>query len=116
MLNLTGNRAIVLVVIFSLMLMTRGSHFLTDLNLPDISLILFIILGFFIPSLTLFFALFFVGALIDFGSAVFDITRGFCLTDGYWGLIPTYAILFFSGYLFKRKNLLTLNIGSSWPK
>ena len=105
MLNLTSNRVVVLVVIFSLMLMTRGSHFLTDLNLPDMSLILFLILGFFIPSLTFFFGLFFVGALIDFGSAVFDITKGFYLTDGYWGLIPTYAILFYSGYLLKSKNL-----------
>ena len=93
MLNLTTNRVIVLIVILSLMLMTRGSHFLTELNLPDMSLILFLILGFFIPSLTLFFVLFFVGALIDFGSAVFDVSKGFCLTDGYWGLIPTYAIL-----------------------
>ena len=95
MLNLTSNRVVVLSVIFLLMLMTRGSHFLTELNLPDMSLILFLILGFFIPSLILFFALFFVGALIDFGSAVFDVTKGFCLTDGYWGLIPTYAILFY---------------------
>ena len=105
MLNLISNRVIILIITFSLMLMTRGSHFLTDLNLPDMSLILFLILGFFIPSFTLFFALFFVGALIDFGLAVFDITKGFCLTDGYWGLIPTYAILFYSGYLLKRKNL-----------
>ena len=105
MLNLTTNRIIVLTIILSLMLMTRGSHFLTELNLPDMSLILFLILGFFIPSLTLFFTLFFVGALIDFGSAVFDVSKGFCLTDGYWGLIPTYAILFYSGYLLKSKNL-----------
>ena len=105
MLNLTTNRVIVLTIILSLMLMTRGSHFLTELNLPDMSLILFLILGFFIPSLTLFFALFFVGALIDFGSEVFDVSKGFCLTDGYWGLIPTYAILFYSGYLLKSKNL-----------
>ena len=105
MLNLTTNRIIVLTIILSLMLMTRGSHFLTELNLPDMSLILFLVLGFFIPSLTLFFVLFFVGALIDFGSAVFDVSKGFCLTDGYWGLIPTYAILFYSGYLLKSKNL-----------
>ena len=103
--NLTGNRAIVLTAIIALMVMTRGSHFLTELNFPDMSLILFLILGFFIPSLILLFALFFVGALIDFGSAVFDVTKGFCLTDGYWGLIPTYAILFYSGYLLKKKNL-----------
>ena len=103
--NLTTNRVIVLTIILSLMFITRGSHFLTELNLPDMSLILFLVLGFFIPSLTLFFALFFVGTLIDFGSAVFDVSKGFCLTDGYWGLIPTYAILFYSGYLLKSKNL-----------
>ena len=60
MLNLTTNRVIVLTIILSLMFITRGSHFLTELNLPDMSLILFLVLGFFIPSLTLFFALFFV--------------------------------------------------------
>ena len=103
--NLNLNKIVIFLIIILLMLMTRGSHFLTELNLPDMSLILFLSLGFFIPSISLFFILFIIGSLIDFGSAVFDVSKGFCLTDGYWGLIPTYAVLFYAGIFTKNKGL-----------
>jgi hypothetical protein len=89
-----------------LMIVTRGSHFLTELSLPDASLVIFLILGILAPSLILFALFFIMGSLIDFGTAAFDITKAFCLTDGYWGLIPTYYLMFISGQLIKSKNLL----------
>jgi hypothetical protein len=89
-----------------LMIVTRGSHFLTELSLPDASLVIFLILGILAPSLILFALFFIMGSLIDFGTAAFDITKAFFLTDGYWGLIPTYYLMFISGQLIKSKNLL----------
>jgi hypothetical protein len=88
------------------LILTRGSHFLTEYSLPDASLVIFLILGIFAPSLILFALFFIMGSLIDFGSAIFDISKAFCLTDGYWGLIPTYYLMFMSGQLVKSKNLL----------
>ena len=89
-----------------LMIITRGSHFLTELSLPDASLVIFLILGILAPSLILFVLFFIMGSLIDFGTAAFDITKAFFLTDGYWGLIPTYYLMFISGQLIKSRNLL----------
>ena len=95
----------ILFLIF-LMLFTRGSHFLTELSLPDASLISFLILGILSPSLILFFLFFILGSLIDFGSAIFDVSKGFYLSNGYWGLIPAYYVMFISGQLIKSKNFL----------
>ena len=89
-----------------LMIVTRGSHFLTEFSLPDASLLIFLILGIFAPSLILFVLFFTLGSLIDFGSAAFDLSKAFCLTDGYWGLIPAYYLMFLSGQLIKSKKIL----------
>jgi hypothetical protein len=104
--TLNINQKIILLFTLSFfMFLTRGSHFLTEFNLPDMSLILFLSLGFFSSSVLLFTLLFALCSFIDFGSASLDITKAFCLTDGYWGLIPTYAILFYTGQFLKGKNL-----------
>ena len=95
----------ILFLIF-LMLFTRGNHFLTELSLPDASLLIFLILGIFAPSLILFFLFFILGSLIDFGSAAFDVSKTFYLQDGYWGLIPAYYVMFISGQLIQSKNFL----------
>ena len=99
------NLILILFLIF-LVLFTRGSHFLTELSLPDASLISFLILGILSPSLILFFLFFILGSLIDFGSAIFDVSKTFYLQNGYWGLIPAYYVMFISGQLIKSKNFL----------
>ena len=100
------NLILILFLIF-LVLFTRGSHFLTELSLPDASLISFLILGILSPSLILFFLFFILGSLIDFGSAIFDVSKTFYLQDGYWGLIPAYYVMFISGQLIESKNFLS---------
>ena len=86
------------------MLLTRGSHVLTQVSLPDASLALFLLGGLFlganIKSSAGWFAGFFVLAtVIDFGAAAFDPAQGFCLTNGYWGLIPAYGAMWLGGLL-----------------
>ena len=99
------NLILILFLIF-LVLFTRGSHFLTELSLPDASLMSFLILGILSPSLILFFLFFILGSLIDFGFVIFDLSKGFYLSNGYWGLIPAYYVMFISGQLIKSKNFL----------
>jgi hypothetical protein len=98
-------------VILFLMIITRGNHVTTLYALPDASLALFLIGGIYLKSIRFFIALFLFGLFIDFGASALDPKLGFCLTKGYWGLVPAYAILWVCGYfLNKRKYLQKLSI------
>ncbi len=93
------------------MFLTRGSHITTLYALPDASLALFLIGGIYLRQVRFFIALFLVGLFIDFGAAALEPKLGFCLTKGYWGLIPAYASLWVCGYfLNKQKYLQKLSI------
>lgn len=87
------------------MLLTRGSHVLTHVSLPDASLALFLLGGLLLKRWAWFAAFFGLATFIDFGAAALDPAQGFCLTNGYWGLIPSYAALWFGGlWLSKQAN------------
>ena len=100
-----------LVSLAIVMFLTRGSHITTLYALPDASLALFLIGGIYLKQVRFFIALFLVGLFIDFGAAALDPKLGFCLTKGYWGLIPTYAVLWVCGfYLNQRERLQKLSV------
>ncbi len=88
-----------------LMLLTRGSHVLTSVSLPDASLALLLIGGLYLRKAA-WLALFVVLATaIDFGAAAVDSLQGFCLTTAYWGMLPTYAVMWLAGlWLSKQDN------------
>jgi hypothetical protein len=87
------------------MLLTRGSHVLTAISLPDASLVLFLLGGLLLKRWAWFAGFFGLASFIDFGAAAIDPAQGFCLTNGYWGLIPSYAALWFGGlWLSKQTN------------
>ena len=98
------------------MLLTRGSHTLTSFSLPDASLALFLLSGLMLGSnfktrVGWFAAFFVLATLIDFGAAALDPTQGFCLTNGYWGLIPAYGAMWLGGlYLSKQDAFASKNI------
>jgi len=79
------------------MLLTRGSHVLTSVSLPDASLAVFLLGGLLLKRWVWFAAFFMLGSFIDFGAAAIDPAQGFCLTDGYWGLIPAYGVMWLGG-------------------
>ena len=96
-------------VIAFLMLLTRGSHVLTSVSLPDASLALLLIGGLYLRK-AIWFAFFVVLAtMIDFGAAAIDSIQAFCLTPGYWGMLPTYAVMWIAG-LWLSKQADSLNI------
>ncbi len=99
------NNLLLISFLVFLIFLTRGSHFLTEFSIPDASLIVFLTLGLFIPSILLFCLFFILTAVIDFGSGFFDNSLAFCLTDGYWGLIPTYLAMFVTGKLIKNYDI-----------
>jgi hypothetical protein len=87
------------------MLLTRGSHVLTNVALPDASLVLFLLGGFLLKRWGWFAAFFVLATCIDFGATALDPAQGFCLTNGYWGLIPSYGVMWVGGlWLSKQKD------------
>lgn len=104
--KLTLNQKLAVAAIFAfLMLLTRGSHVLTAVSLPDASLALFLLGGLLLGRAAWFVLFFVLASLIDFGAAAVDSWQAFCLTDGYWGLIPAYGALWLGGrWLAKREN------------
>ncbi len=88
-----------------LMLLTRGSHVLTSVSLPDASLALLFIGGLYLRKAAWFGLFVALATAIDFGAAAVDSLQGFCLTAGYWGMLPTYAAMWLAGvWLSKQTN------------
>jgi hypothetical protein len=105
---------LIAVAIAFFMLLTRGSHVLTNVALPDASLALFLLGGMLLKRWGWFAAFFVLATVIDFGAAALDPAQGFCLTNGYWGLIPSYGAMWFGGLwlskqhdAFANKNIVT---------
>lgn len=86
------------------MLLTRGSHVLTQVALPDASLALFLLGGLLLGRTAWFVAFFMLASVIDFGAAALDPMQGFCLTNGYWGLIPSYAAMWLGGVWLAKQD------------
>ena len=100
-------------VITFFMLLTRGSHVLTHVSLPDASLVLFLLGGLLLKRAIWFVAFFVLATVIDFGAAAFDPAQGFCLTNGYWGLIPAYGAMWAGGlWLGKQQDTFAANVSA----
>jgi hypothetical protein len=94
---------IIVAAIAFFMLLTRGSHVLTSVSLPDASLALLLIGGLYLRK-AVWFALFvLLATAIDFGAAAVDSIQAFCLTDGYWGMLPTYAVMWLAGLWLRKQ-------------
>lgn len=99
----TYTQIVIAAVIAFFMLLTRGSHVLTSVSLPDASLALLLVGGLYLRK-AVWFALFVILAtVIDFGAAAIDSIQAFCLTDGYWGMLPTYAVMWLAGVWLSKQ-------------
>ena len=99
---LSQRSALIGFVLAALMAATRMHHFGTALHLPDASVAVFMLAGFFIAS-----PLFFAGLLLEAGALDYvAITHlgvsDWCVTPAYWFLIPTYAVLWLAGRYYAR--------------
>ena len=98
------------------MLLTRGSHTLTPFNLPDASVVLFLFGGLYLRRAAWFVGFFVLAAIIDFGAAALDPIQGFCLTKGYWGLIPAYGVMWLGGmWLAKQNDVFAASLNAMAP-
>lgn len=111
--SLSNQKLVIIIALVAVMAATRMHHFGTALHLPDASLAIFILAGFFIASPAFFAALFLEAAVIDYLAITQFGVSDFCVTPAYWGLIPTYLVLWAAGRFYARiqqNNLSSLGI------
>ena len=86
----------------ALMAATRMHHFGSSLHLPDASVAVFLLAGFFIASPLLFVGLLLEAGALDYVAITHLGVSDWCVTPAYWFLIPTYAVLWFAGRYYAR--------------
>ncbi len=99
----------ILVLLMLFMAATRTHHFETLMHLPDASLAVFLLAGFFISNPAAFGILFLEAVLIDYLAITHFGVSDFCVTPAYWFLIPTYGVLWFAGRSYSRICQFTLS-------
>jgi len=105
LIQISAKHLIIAAAIAFLMLLTRGSHVLTSVALPDASLALLLIGGLYLRKAAWFGLFVVLATAIDFGAAAVDSLQAFCLSPGYWGMLPTYAVMWLAGvWLSKQSN------------
>lgn len=114
----------ILTALALLMAATRYNHFGSSVSLPDASLAVFLLAGFFLarlswPALLIFVLLLLEAGGIDYYAINVAGVSDWCVTPAYWFLIPTYASMWLGGRWFaaRQQNTwrsLALFGGVSW--
>ena len=98
----TRNIAI-FVTLITLMAATRDHHFGSALHLPDASLAIFLLAGFYLPRLAL--PVLLIGAgLADYYAINYNGVSDWCVSSAYWFLIPTYAVMWYAGKFYAARH------------
>ena len=98
---------LIFIALAALMAATRVHHFSTALHLPDASLAVFLLAGFYLPRWT-FPVLLFEAGLVDYLAINYGGVDGWCFSPAYWFLIPTYFVLWFGGRFFAARYQFSL--------
>ncbi len=85
-----------------LMAATRDHHFGSLLHLPDASLAIFLLAGFYLPRWVFPFLLVEAG-VADYLAINYGGVSGWCFSPAYWFLIPTYFSLWFAGRFYAQR-------------
>lgn len=90
-----------------LMAVTRADHFGTALHMPDASLAVFLLAGFYLPR-WVFPVLLVEAGLVDYLALNYGGVDGWCFSPAYWFLIPTYFVLWFAGRFYASRYRFSL--------
>ena len=90
--------------IFLLMVLTRGSHLLSSISLPDASFALFLIGGMLLKKPKWFISLFMLSFVIDLVTLSNNTAYQIPINFGYWGLLISYLIMWFFGLRIANTN------------
>jgi hypothetical protein len=78
---------------------TRFDHFGA---IPDASLAVFLLGGMFLGGAGAFAGLFALAFAVDMAATELEAWRAYCMTPAYWGLLPTFALLWLGGLWLGR--------------
>lgn len=93
-------------VLVGLMAVTRDHHFGSALHLPDASLAVFLLAGFYLPRWVFPFLLIEAG-VADYLAIHYGGVSGWCFSPAYGFLIPTYFSLWFAGRFYAQRHQFT---------
>jgi amino acid transporter len=94
-------------VLILTMLLTRGSHLLTSVSLPDASFALFFISAILLKEPKWFILLFAFSALVDIMTLSVNSSYQILINFSYLGLLPSYGMMWLAGvWLGKQTNSL----------
>ena len=99
---LSQRQVLIGLALVALMASTRMHHFGSALHLPDASLAVFLLAGFFIATPWLFAGLLLEAGALDYVAIAHLGVNDYCVTPAYGFLIPTYAVVWFAGRYYAR--------------
>jgi len=95
--NIDTKAFITYILLLLVMSITRGSHLLTSVSLPDASFAIFLIGGMLLTKPKWFISLFILSVVIDLATLATNSAYQIPINFGYWGLLPSYGIMWFFG-------------------
>ena len=105
------NFTLIGIILIGLILLTRTSHFGTSVLLPDATIAALFLTGILMKKLRWLATSIVVAFAVDFYALGFAGVSDYCMSLGYWGLIPTYAMVWGAGrYIAKQDNPFALTV------
>lgn len=96
-------QSLILLALVALMLATRFHHFGTVLHLPDASMAIFFVAGFYLAGTVALPLLLLEAGLIDYIAISLAGVSDFCVTPAYSMLIVAYGLLWYGGAFYARR-------------
>jgi hypothetical protein len=107
----TQNSTLIGMALIALILLTRSSHFGTSFLLPDATIAALFLTGMLMQKIRWLAIAISVAFAVDFYALGFAGVADYCMSLGYWGLIPTYAMVWGAGrYITKQEQPFNLSI------
>lgn len=97
------------IVLTTLMLMTRSHHFATAIHLPDASLAVFFLAGRYLRQWWTIIVYFLLALITDYFVIHYQGVSNYCFTVSYAFLLPTYASLWVGGFYTRQLSFLQFN-------
>ncbi len=110
----TPKQSLILLALMVLMLATRYHHFGTALHLPDASMAIFFVAGFYLAGTVALPILMLEAGLIDYIAISIAGVSDFCVTPAYSMLVVAYGVLWYGGAFYAKKSY-RLNLSTLLP-
>ena len=105
------NSMLIGIALIGVILLTRSSHFGTNFLLPDATIAALFLIGIWMQKIRWLAIAITVAFAVDFYALGFAGVSDYCMSLGYWGLIPTYAMVWGVGrYIAKQEKPFALQV------